>query len=52
MSLRSKRLVNAAMMLRPQYKKFEKRLHPTYLNKLVQITEEPKPLQYKIHPKI
>lgn len=50
MSLRSKKLVEAALMLRPEHRKFTKALHPRYIKKLVNITQEPKPLAYKIHP--
>lgn len=52
MSLRSKKLVSAAMMLRPQHKKFDKYLHNRFVEKLVRTTQEPLPLSYKIHPAI
>ena len=52
MSLNSKKLVQAAMLLRPQHRRFDKPLHPSQVNKLVTITQPPKPLLYKIHPAV
>lgn len=39
MSLRSKKLVEAAMMLRPKNKQFTGHLHPKYAQKLINITK-------------
>lgn len=50
MSLRSKRLVQAAMLFRPEHKKYTGHLHPRLVKKLITITKEPQPLQYKLHP--
>lgn len=52
MSLNSKKLVQAAMLLRPQHRRLDHKLHPAQVNKLVQISQEPQPLLYKIHPAI
>lgn len=50
MSLHSKKLVRAAMLLRPQHQRFEKNIHPKHVDRLVKITQEPQPLIYKLHP--
>lgn len=50
MSLNSKKLVQAAMLLRPQHRRLDKKLHPDQVQKLVKISQQPKPLSYKIHP--
>lgn len=49
MALRSKRLVEAAMRFRTPLNQF-KGIHPKYAQKLVNITQVPKPLIYKLHP--
>jgi len=46
--LTSKRLVQSAMILRPQYQKNVK-LHPGNVEKLVRTTKTPDALAYKIH---
>ena len=48
--LTSKRLVISSMLLREPYRRFERRLHPSYAQKLVKATQNLLPLQYKIHP--
>ena len=52
MSLNSKKLIQAAMILRPQYKRFERKLHPQQVTKMTQITQQPQPLSYQIHPPV
>ena len=52
MSLNSKKLVQAAMLLRPQHRRLDRKLHPKQVDKLVSISQQPKPLEYKIHPAI
>jgi large subunit ribosomal protein L49 len=48
--LHSKRLVISSMLFREQYKRLERRLHPSYINKLIKTTKAPQPLLYKLHP--
>ena len=48
--LHSKKLVISSMLLREHYKRFDRRLPPTYVNKLVRMTKIPQPLLYKLHP--
>ena len=52
MSLTSKKLVQAAMLLRPQHRRLDRKLYPKQVQKLVRITKQPEPLVYKIHPAI
>ena len=48
--LTSKRLVISSMLLREPYRRFQRRLHPSYAQKLVKATQTLLPLQYKLHP--
>ena len=48
--LTSKRLVISSMLLREHYRRLDKRLPSTLVNKLTRITKAPQPLQYKLHP--
>jgi hypothetical protein len=48
--LHSKRLVISSMLLREHFRRFERRLPPTQVNKLLRITKSPLPLKYKLHP--
>lgn len=50
MSLRSKKLVEAAMRFRAPLNQFKGSLHPRYVQKLVKTTQAPKPLSFKLHP--
>jgi hypothetical protein len=50
MSLTSKRLVISSMLLREHHRRFERRLPPTYIAKLLRVTKQPEPLKYKLHP--
>ena len=52
MSLNSKKLVQAAMLLRPQHRRLDRKLYQDQASKLVRISQQPKPLEYKIHPAI
>lgn len=39
MSLHSKKLVTAAMLLRPQHRRFEKRIHEKHVETLIKVTQ-------------
>lgn len=36
--------------MREHYKRFERRLPPSYVNKLIRMTKAPEPLRFKLHP--
>jgi hypothetical protein len=48
--LHSKRLVISSMLLREHYRRFERRIPPTYVEKLIRTSRVPLPLLYKLHP--
>lgn len=50
MSLTSRRLVVSSMLLREQHKRLERRMPPSFVQKLVRVTKQPEPLKYKLHP--
>lgn len=50
MSLTSRRLVVSSMLLREQHKRLERRMPPSFVQKLVRATKQPEPLKYKLHP--
>lgn len=47
-AMHSKNLVQSAMILRPEHKRYVK-LHPTKVEKYVRTTRTPEPLAFKIH---
>ena len=50
MTLTTKKLVKAAQLLRTPYESFDKKLVPQQAQKLINITQKPKPLTYPLHP--
>jgi hypothetical protein len=48
-TLHSKKLVESAMLLRPQLNRYRK-LNPSKASLLVNTTQPPEPLSFKIHP--
>ena len=38
------------MLLKRKHPLYEKSMNPQYVEKLVKVTQEPKPLIYKLHP--
>ncbi len=46
--MHSRKIVEASMLLRPQAHR-NSRLHPKVIEKYIRMTQQPKPLKYKIH---